>query len=319
MLSEVQGQEGAYSPVTSTRLSSDQEVMKMLEGAIPYGGQVTVIGDIEVIPVFDGYSREDPTHFYAVHPDAPPQKGDRIEDWDQYRDFLDDLGRLEHGLGGFLIRTGERLVLVDTGVGPTQVGPYGPYNRVIRGGELPQRLADLGVKPDDISDVVITHLHPDHYGWASAEGGALFANATFRCHALDWDHFVTKPGEAISGMAASLKQLERRLETFDHDGPILPGLDTRLAPGHTPGSVILVISSGENRGLLLGDVVHCPVELVDDEWASLGDVDPALARRTKVALARELEGSSIPVAGAHFPGMRFGRLLTSQVNRLWSV
>jgi glyoxylase-like metal-dependent hydrolase (beta-lactamase superfamily II) len=288
------------------------------QGNIPYGGQVTLVGDLEVIPVFDGYSREDPTHFYSVHPDAPLQRGDRIDDWEGYGDFLDGQGRLEHGLGGFLIRTGDRLILVDTGVGPDQFGPYGPYNRVIKGGELPQRLAELGVRAEDISDVVLTHLHPDHYGWASADGGSLFPNATFRCRALDWDHFVTKPGESISGMAASLIALEDRLETIDGDGPIFPGIDTRLAPGHTPGSVIVVLSSGQNRGVLLGDVVHCPVELVDDEWASLGDVDPALARQTKIALAKELEGTSIPVVGAHFPGMRFGRLLTSEINRQWS-
>jgi hypothetical protein len=78
-----------------------------------------------------------------------------------------------------------------------------------------------------------------------------------------------------------------------------------------------VLSSGASRAVLLGDVVHCPVELVEDEWASLGDVDPELAKRTKVALARELEGTDTPVAGPHFPGMRFGRLLAGEGRRLW--
>ena len=89
------------------------------------------------------------------------------------------------------------------------------------------------------------------------------------------------------------------------------------APGHTPGSTIVVLSSGDARALLLGDVVHCPVELLDDEWAGVGDVDPALAQRTRVALAQELEGSSTPVAAAHFPGMQFGRLLGAQGTRRW--
>ena len=80
-----------------------------------------------------------------------------------------------------------------------------------------------------------------------------------------------------------------------------------------------MLSSGTARGILLGDVVHCPVELVDDEWGSLGDVDPALARRTKLALAMELEGGDVPVAGAHFPGMRFGRLLPGEGLRSWVV
>jgi glyoxylase-like metal-dependent hydrolase (beta-lactamase superfamily II) len=292
---------------------------KIAGQALPYGGEVAHIGELTVVPVFDGYSREDPTHFYVVHADAAAQKGDRREDWGSYQDFLDPDGLLEHGVGGFLVRTGEHLVLIDAGVGPDQIGPFGPNNRVIAGGEMPAQLKALGIDPAQITDVILTHLHPDHYGWATANEASLFPNATFRCHALDWNHFVTKAGSAISGFSAHLLALSDRLKTWDRDGPILPGIDARLAAGHTPGSTILVLSSGTARGVLLGDVVHCPVELVDDEWASLGDADPELARRTKVALAREFEGSGIPVTGAHFPGMRFGRLLAGQGRRQWVV
>ncbi len=71
--------------------------------------------------------------------------------------------------------------------------------------------------------------------------------------------------------------------------------------------------------MLLGDVVHCPVELVDEEWDGMSDVDPALAKRTRNALARELEGTDTPVAAAHFPGLQFGRLLTGEGQRHWVV
>ena len=71
--------------------------------------------------------------------------------------------------------------------------------------------------------------------------------------------------------------------------------------------------------MLLGDVVHCPMELTDSEWQFVGDVDPDLARRTREALARELEGSDVPAAAAHFPGMRFGRLLAGEGRRTWSL
>jgi len=65
--------------------------------------------------------------------------------------------------------------------------------------------------------------------------------------------------------------------------------------------------------------VHCPVELVEDEWGGLGDVDPELATRTKNALAREIEGTSTPVAAAHFPGLVWGRVLPAQGKRQWVV
>ena len=91
------------------------------------------------------------------------------------------------------------------------------------------------------------------------------------------------------------------MEMWDASGPVLPGVDAMVAPGHTPGSTIIVVSSKAERALLLGDVVHCPVELLDEEWAGMGDVDPELAKRTRNAMARELEGTDVPAAAAHFP------------------
>ena len=284
---------------------------------LPYGGTVEHIGDLEVIPVFDGYSREDPTHMFVAHLDAQYERGHRREDWDDVPEFLDPDGLLEHGLGGFLVRTGDHVVLIDAGVGRQQIGPYGPFNRVIKGGELPTHLAALNVDRAEITDVVLTHLHPDHYGWATADDASFFPNATFRCHQRDWDHFVTGTGDFRSAFSAQLATLDARMECWDRDGPLLPGIDAQHAPGHTPGSTIIVLSSGDARGVLLGDVAHCPVELVESDWAAMGDVDKELARRTRDALARELEQSGTPVTGPHFPGMRFGRLLPGASRRHW--
>jgi glyoxylase-like metal-dependent hydrolase (beta-lactamase superfamily II) len=289
-----------------------------MKGTLPYGGQRESIGDLEVVPVFDGYSREDPTRMFVTEEGEDRRLGHRREDWDTYRDFLDHDGLLEHGLGGFLVRTGDHVILIDTGVGPKQIGPYGPYDRVIKGGELPGRLKALGVDPSEVTDVVFTHLHPDHYGWATHADATLFPRATFRCHALDWAHFVEQPTQ-LSPYSAQLLALTERLETWEHDGPLFTGIDTRLAPGHTPGSTVLVLSSGEDRALLLGDVVHCPVELIESEWASLGDMDRDLAARTRETLAREFEGTNVRLTGPHFPGMRFGRLVRGTGRRQWVV
>ncbi|HTC80205.1 MAG TPA: MBL fold metallo-hydrolase, partial [Acidimicrobiia bacterium] len=79
-----------------------------------------------------------------------------------------------------------------------------------------------------------------------------------------------------------------------------------------------VVADDVERALLLGDVVHCPVELMEDDWEAVMDVDPALARRTREALAKELEGSDVPAAAAHFPGLRFGRLLGGTGRRHWT-
>jgi hypothetical protein len=70
--------------------------------------------------------------------------------------------------------------------------------------------------------------------------------------------------------------------------------------------------------MLLGDVVHCPAELLSNDWEMIGDVDRQLAQRTREALAKELEGSNVPAAATHFPGLKFGRLLTVQGRRRWN-
>jgi glyoxylase-like metal-dependent hydrolase (beta-lactamase superfamily II) len=111
--------------------------------------------------------------------------------------------------------------------------------------------------------------------------------------------------------------VRERIEAWHGDGTILPGVNVQGAPGHTPGSTIIIISSGTERAILLGDVVHCPAELLEDDWEMIGDVDRSLAQATRVALAQELEGTNVPMAATHFPGLQFGRLLPGSGMRGW--
>jgi glyoxylase-like metal-dependent hydrolase (beta-lactamase superfamily II) len=187
-------------------------------------------------------------------------------------------------------------------------------------------LSSLGVHPSEVTDVVLTHLHFDHLGWATDGERRLFANATYRCHQADWEFFMGSTpfddslGVSLMGGRSSselLPPVANRLETWIGDESILPGMDVRTASGHTPGSSVIVLSSGSERAMLLGDVVHCPAELLSDDWESISDVDKQLAQRSREALARELEGSDIPAAASHFPGLQFGRLFAAQGRRQW--
>jgi glyoxylase-like metal-dependent hydrolase (beta-lactamase superfamily II) len=258
------------------------------------------VGRLRIDPVFDGRARFAPSAAYTTTTD---------DEWEPHKRFLADDGMLELDLGGFLVRgAGDRVVLVDTGLGSIERGPFA-------GGKLIESLAALGVEPTDVTDVVFTHLHFDHVGWATQQGEVVFTNATYRCDVRDWTHFVGPD----PGATRKLSPLEPHLDTWDGERTIAPGIDVRSAPGHTPGSTIIVLSDGTDRALLLGDVIHCPVELLDDEWDGMGDVDPELAKRTRNALAREMEGRDVPMAAAHFPGMEFGRLLSAEGRRQWVV
>ena len=264
------------------------------------------VGDLEVLSLFDGRASVPATGAFQMGPKG--LKGGNDADWEPHRDLLDN-GMLEFVFGGFLVRgAGDRVMIVDGGIGAVSDPQYG-----LAGGQLLSSLASVGVTPDEVTDVLFTHLHFDHIGWASADGVPTFPNATYRCDRRDWDHFVG----ADEGATAKLRPVEDRFEAWDGDVSIAPGVDTRLCAGHTPGSALIVLSSGDQRALLLGDVVHCAVELLDDEWGGVADVDPVMAQQARNALARELEGTDVPVAAAHFPGLRFGRVLAGEGRRQW--
>jgi glyoxylase-like metal-dependent hydrolase (beta-lactamase superfamily II) len=267
------------------------------------------IGDITIEPLLDGTALFDPTFLWSKN--ATSGRGREENDWDRQSEFLMPDGQIKFALGGFLVHgMGDRVVVVDLGIGPgTMPGPF-----PVQGGRMLEELAAFGFGPGDVTDVVFTHLHLDHVGWASVDSQPTFGNATYRCGSQDWSYFVGREED----VTALLAPIEERFATWDTDVTLAPGLDVRLVPGHTPGSSMVVVSSGDDRAVLLGDIAHCPVELMDNEWAGLGDVDPELAARGRELVARELENSSTHVSAAHFPDMSFGRLMRGTGHRYWT-
>jgi glyoxylase-like metal-dependent hydrolase (beta-lactamase superfamily II) len=265
------------------------------------------LGDHTIVPVLDSVVRRDPAIIFSKMPASA---------WEGRREHLARDGRIELFLGGYVVRSGERVVLVDAGVGPG--GYTSPVTgAVMPGGFLTDNLRVAGIALDAVTDVVFTHLHPDHIGWASQDGLPVFANATYRCSASDWRYFVEKTEDETA--VELLAPIASRFEMWDGPSTLCAGIDLLPAPGHTPGSTIVVLSANSGgRAMLLGDVVHCPVQLLEEEWQSIGDVDPQLAQATRVRLARELEGSETLVGAAHFPELRFGRLLVGANKRRWT-
>ena len=259
------------------------------------------IGDIEVMPVSDGVAKMPKEYFVNA-------------EWtDAHEPLFHEDGSIHCPIGCFVVRTGDTTVLVDAGMGPVELG-------WLKGGELPSALAAIGVAPGDIDVVVCTHLHLDHAGWVVDDGKAFFPNATVRFGAADWQRWVEEapPGDRIRE-AMLLLDAQHRLDAIDEDGTsIAPGVTARAAPGHTMGQHILVLSSGDERAMLLGDSVTCPVQLTEEDWSGISDMDAALARRTRDALWNELEGTDTRFTAAHFPDLQFGRLMRGQGKRYFS-
>jgi glyoxylase-like metal-dependent hydrolase (beta-lactamase superfamily II) len=259
------------------------------------------VGDLELVALNDGLCKL-PQDFYVGL------------DFALHQEMLADDGRVHIPIGCFLLRTGGTTVLVDAGLGDVDVG-------WARGGDLPAALRAAGSSPEEIDIVVCSHLHIDHIGWLVSDGRPFFPNATVHYGQADWTQFVEAPvGESRTREIMETLSLAGRLEPLDGDDiAIAPGLTARHTPGHTLGHYGLVVSSGTDRALILGDAVECPLQLEEPDFYAMSDVDPDLAARTREALWRELEGSRALVTAAHFPGLQFGRVLSGEGRRYFSA
>lgn len=278
------------------------------------------IGDISVTFVPDGYIYSDAVRSFP---------GSTPEMWSENAHLLNDNGLVVMSLGALLIRTAGRLVMVDLAWGPTEMAFAGASGEGIGGGRMLDNLAALGVQPANVDAVVFSHLHSDHTGWivdpststgsGDEPGKALFANATHYLSQAEWDYWSSRspddPGPRPS--AEQLAVLASRLSTVEDGDSPFPGVDVMATPGHTPGHLSFVISSGDERAVVLGDAVHCPIEIQQPELTFVTDVDPALAQRTRAHIEAELLKEGTVAAAPHFADLVFGRLMPGQGRASW--
>jgi len=235
-----------------------------------------------------------------------------VEDpWAEHPAEVDEHGDLRLAVGGYLLRTGDRVVLIDAGVGTIDNGRY-------RGGAFLESLRREGLEPEDVTDVAFTHLHFDHVGWATQKGRVIFPRATHHVHEADWERFVTGP-DAEPGSVRKLSPLSDLVATFSGDTPIAPGLDARPAVGHTPGSTVYVVSDAGEKAVVIGDVAHSVVELTEPGWSFAFDADPVAATLARQELVAEFLDTGALIAGAHFPDFRPGRLRSVGDTITWST
>ena len=205
---------------------------------------------------------------------------------------------------GCFVWPGERNALIDVGFGPRDIGE-------VAGGGFLAGLAHLGLEPADIEIVALSHLHFDHAGGIAdpVSGQPTFPNAQIYVDRRDWEYFVEGDGGALPiepYMRLALLDLHQHgqisLETEDR--MIAPGINRIAAPGHTPGHSAYLIHDAADRVILLGDAMHCPQQLTNQQWGSAFDVDPALARASRDRITDDLAVHGGRVIGCHFPGLR---------------
>lgn len=200
-----------------------------------------------------------------------------------------------------LVRTDSgRLVLIDNGAGEKQLDRLG-YYRFFDLVDLGQALADRGIQAEEITDVVLTHLHFDHCGYTTRREGErlvmAFPNATHWVSRRQWENFLhPSPLEAESYFLENMAAVEAngQLRLIDGETRIDPQVTLRLFDGHTPGQIVAYIRGKSRAYLFAGDVIPLMASL-SPAWISAYDLHAARSYDEKVRLMREAarEGQAI--------------------------
>ncbi|MBT9520232.1 MAG: MBL fold metallo-hydrolase [Dechloromonas sp.] len=213
--------------------------------------------------------------------------------------------KVQTAVNAYLVNTGNKLVLVDAGAAKL----FGPGL-----GNIVDNLKAAGYSPEQVDTVLVTHLHGDHVnGLVSAEGKAVFTKAEVWSAKADNDFWLSEeiaakaPTEAqgffkMARDAAAPYLAAGKWKTFDSDRELLAGVSSVDTHGHTPGHASYLFQSGDQRLLILGDLVHNhAVQFARPEVAIEFDNDPKQAIAARKRIFFQAAKEKLMVAGMHLP------------------
>lgn len=270
------------------------------------------LGDVLVTALSDGTVAQD---LHAVMTNTSPAEVDEL----LHRSFL--ANPVEASINAYLLDTGSRLLLVDTGAGRL----FGPGN----GGRLVERLAAAGYRPDEVDDILLTHVHTDHSGGLTDGGRLVFPDATVHAGQADLDLFLDPANAAkaadhhkrlFAEAEATVRPyvLAGKVKGFSGRTELFPGITAVPTPGHTPGHAFFRVESRGEAIDFWGDIIHFgSVQFPRPAITVAYDNDARAAANQRAAQFREAARERRLVAGAHlnFPGI--GRIRADAGGYAW--
>jgi len=201
----------------------------------------------------------------------------------------------KHTANAVLIKAPRQNILIDTGTGA--------------GGIIVEKIKKLGVQPENVDAVLITHLHGDHFGSLQKDGAAVFSKAKVYLSAKELEYFTKT--QVNQGAVAALAPYGSRVTTFEPGElgkklrALLPGISPIAAYGHTPGHTLFLIENGRDKLLIVGDLLHVAlVQFPVPEISATFDMDQKTAAVVRRQVLDYAAKNKIPIAGMHivYPG-----------------
>jgi glyoxylase-like metal-dependent hydrolase (beta-lactamase superfamily II) len=227
---------------------------------------------------------------------------------------------LESSFNAYLINTGPKLVLIDTGAGKL----FGPTL-----GNLLANLKSSGYQPDQVDEIYITHMHPDHIGGLTLGDQLAFPNAIVRADKTEADYWLNQsnldkaPADLkgmFQGAMGAIGPYEKagRFKTFSVDEQLVPGIRSVATHGHTPGHDSYVVESRGQKLIVIGDLIHAAaVQFKRPDITIQFDSDPKAARAERTLIFNEAAKEGALIAGAHLPFPGVGHVLIDGKGYEW--
>ena len=204
-------------------------------------------------------------------------------------------GTFPNSCNVFLIRMPGKTILVDTGYGRN----------------LFDNMKSLGVVPEQVDIVLLTHMHGDHIGGMLKDGNVVFTKAELYLSKPEHDYWMSDEAKnpnarkVIEAYQAKLK-LFQPAEIDAKPNILFPGIQAVASYGHTPGHTSFMVVSGKEKLLIWGDLTHAmAIQMTYPQVAMTYDVNPDMAIAYRKKLLEYVAKNNIPIAGMHiaFPGM----------------
>lgn len=212
-----------------------------------------------------------------------------------------------------LVKIGGQFVLIDTATGGQTGGP--------KAGMFMKHLAAAGVNPASVSHILISHFHPDHiFGLMTKapENKVVFPNAVVHVPAVEYkfwmDPAIDRLPEGRRPLAKRVQEMfpamKDKVQQFEGDGEIVPGIRPIHSWGHTPGHTSFLVSSGQEQLIVLGDVTNIPALFVKNPgWQAAFDQDAPTAEATRRKVLDRVVADQTLVTGYHFPFPAAGKIV----------